>query len=133
MEQIADKALPPGTGYEWTAMSYQEKLVGNQIYYIFALAMLLVYLVLAGQYESWFMPVSVHARGAAVAARAGRGAQGPAASTTISTPRSARPADCAVGQERDPDRRSRARAARVRGKPIWRRRSRRRARASVRS
>jgi HAE1 family hydrophobic/amphiphilic exporter-1 len=59
MEQIADKVLPPGTGYEWTAMSYQEKLVGNQIYYIFALAMLLVYLVLAGQYESWFLPVAV--------------------------------------------------------------------------
>jgi len=54
MEQIADRASPPGIGYEWTAMSYQEKLVGNQIYYIFALAMLLVYLVLAGQYESWF-------------------------------------------------------------------------------
>jgi len=59
MEQIADKASPPGIGYEWTAMSYQEKLVGNQIYYIFALAMLLVYLVLAGQYESWFMPIAV--------------------------------------------------------------------------
>jgi hydrophobic/amphiphilic exporter-1 (mainly G- bacteria), HAE1 family len=59
MEQIAAKSLPPGMGYEWTAMSYQEKLVGNQIYYIFALAMLLVYLVLAGQYESWFMPVAV--------------------------------------------------------------------------
>src|SRR5262245_3497205 len=59
MEQIAAKSLPPGTGYEWTAMSYQEKAVGNQIYYIFALAMLLVYLVLAGQYESWFMPVAV--------------------------------------------------------------------------
>jgi HAE1 family hydrophobic/amphiphilic exporter-1 len=59
MEQIVDRVLPPGTGYEWTAMSYQEKLVGNQIYYIFALAMLLVYLVLAGQYESWFLPVAV--------------------------------------------------------------------------
>jgi hydrophobic/amphiphilic exporter-1 (mainly G- bacteria), HAE1 family len=59
MEQISNKVLPPGTGYEWTAMSYQEKLVGNQIYYIFALAMLLVYLVLAGQYESWFLPVAV--------------------------------------------------------------------------
>jgi hydrophobic/amphiphilic exporter-1 (mainly G- bacteria), HAE1 family len=59
MEQIAAKALPTGTSYEWTAMSYQEKLVGHQIYYIFALAMLLVYLVLAGQYESWFMPVAV--------------------------------------------------------------------------
>ena len=59
MEQIANKVLPPGAGFEWTAMSYQEKIVGNQIYYIFALAMLLVYLVLAGQYESWFMPVAV--------------------------------------------------------------------------
>jgi HAE1 family hydrophobic/amphiphilic exporter-1 len=59
MEQIAAGLLPPGTSYEWTAMSYQEKLVGNQIYFIFALAMLLVYLVLAGQYESWWMPVAV--------------------------------------------------------------------------
>jgi hydrophobic/amphiphilic exporter-1 (mainly G- bacteria), HAE1 family len=59
MEQIAAKSLPPGTSYEWTAMSYQEKLIGHQIYYIFALAMLLVYLVLAGQYESWLMPVAV--------------------------------------------------------------------------
>jgi hydrophobic/amphiphilic exporter-1 (mainly G- bacteria), HAE1 family len=59
MEQIAEKTLPPGTGYEWTAMSYQEKAVGSQIYYVFGLAMLLVYLVLAGQYESWFAPISV--------------------------------------------------------------------------
>ncbi|MBN8980623.1 MAG: efflux RND transporter permease subunit, partial [Rhizobiales bacterium] len=59
MEQIANKTLPAGTGYDWTAMSYQEKTVGNQIYYVFGLAMLLVYLVLAGQYESWFAPISV--------------------------------------------------------------------------
>src|SRR5258708_17582877 len=59
MEQIAGKASPPGTGYEWSAMSYQEQLGGNQIYYIFALAILLVYLVLAGQYESWFMPLPI--------------------------------------------------------------------------
>jgi HAE1 family hydrophobic/amphiphilic exporter-1 len=59
MEQMAAKALPSGMSFEWTAMSYQEKLVGSQIYYIFALAMLLVYLVLAGQYESWLMPVAV--------------------------------------------------------------------------
>jgi HAE1 family hydrophobic/amphiphilic exporter-1 len=59
MEQIAGKVLPPGMSFEWTAMSYQEKIVGAQIYYIFALAMLLVYLVLAGQYESWLMPVAV--------------------------------------------------------------------------
>jgi hydrophobic/amphiphilic exporter-1 (mainly G- bacteria), HAE1 family len=59
MEQIADKTLPPGAGYEWTAMSYQEKAVSGQIYYVFGLAMLLVYLVLAGQYESWYAPISV--------------------------------------------------------------------------
>jgi HAE1 family hydrophobic/amphiphilic exporter-1 len=59
MEEIAAKTLPPGTGFEWTAMSYQEKAVGNQIYYVFGLAMLLVYLVLAGQYESWYAPIAV--------------------------------------------------------------------------
>jgi HAE1 family hydrophobic/amphiphilic exporter-1 len=59
LEQIADKTLPPGTGYEWTAMSYQEKAVSSQIHYVFGLAMLLVYLVLAGQYESWYAPISV--------------------------------------------------------------------------
>ena len=32
MEEIAGKTLPPGTGFEWTAMSYQEKVVGGQIY-----------------------------------------------------------------------------------------------------
>jgi len=59
MEQIADKTLPKGTGYDWTAMSYQEKAVAGQIYYTFGLAILLVYLVLAGQYESWYAPISV--------------------------------------------------------------------------
>src|SRR4029077_2163464 len=37
----------------------QEKIVGNQIYYVFALALLLVYLCLAGQYESWILPLAV--------------------------------------------------------------------------
>ncbi len=59
MEQIAARTLPPGVGYSWTALSYQEKLVGGQIVYVMALAMLLVYLVLAGQYESWYTPISV--------------------------------------------------------------------------
>ena len=59
MDEITAKTLPPGIGSSWTALSYQEKLVGGQIYYVFALAMLLVYLVLAGQYESWYTPVSV--------------------------------------------------------------------------
>src|SRR6202162_3041784 len=59
MEEIAAKTLPPGAGYEWTAMSYQEKAVGGQIYLVFGLAMFVVYLVLAGQYESWYAPISV--------------------------------------------------------------------------
>jgi HAE1 family hydrophobic/amphiphilic exporter-1 len=59
MEEIARRTLPPGTGFEWSSMSYQERLVGNQMYVVFALALLLVYLVLAGQYESWYAPISV--------------------------------------------------------------------------
>jgi len=59
MEQVADKTLAPGTGFDWTALSYQEKLVGSQIYYVFGLALLLVYFVLAGQYESWLLPLAV--------------------------------------------------------------------------
>jgi HAE1 family hydrophobic/amphiphilic exporter-1 len=59
MDEISAKALPAGTASEWTAMSYQEKAVGNQMYMVFGLAILLVYLVLAGQYESWLAPVSV--------------------------------------------------------------------------
>jgi HAE1 family hydrophobic/amphiphilic exporter-1 len=59
MEQNAAQTLPRGTGSEWTAMSYQEKIVGKQMYFVFAMALLLVYLVLAGQYESWYAPLSV--------------------------------------------------------------------------
>jgi HAE1 family hydrophobic/amphiphilic exporter-1 len=59
MEQNVAKTLPPGAGSDWTAMSFQEKVVGNQMYFVFAMAMLLVYLVLAGQYESWYAPLAV--------------------------------------------------------------------------
>jgi len=59
METDVAHTLPRGMGSEWTAMSYQEKLVGNQMYFVFAMALLLVYLVLAGQYESWYAPLAV--------------------------------------------------------------------------
>ncbi len=59
MEALAQKTLPRGMSTEWTAMSYQEKLVGSSAYFIFALAILLVYFVLAGQYESWVTPAAV--------------------------------------------------------------------------
>jgi HAE1 family hydrophobic/amphiphilic exporter-1 len=59
MQSIAGAVLPRGTFYDWTAMSFQEKAVGGQMYVAFGLALLLVYLVLAGQYESWLAPLSV--------------------------------------------------------------------------
>ena len=59
MEQAAARVLPPGAAFEWTAMSLQEQAVGGQIYLVFALSLVLVYFVLAAQYESWLTPVSV--------------------------------------------------------------------------
>jgi HAE1 family hydrophobic/amphiphilic exporter-1 len=59
MEKIAAQTLPAGSGYEWSALSFQEKEVGGQIYIVYALSLLLVYMVLAGQYESWYAPLTV--------------------------------------------------------------------------
>jgi hydrophobic/amphiphilic exporter-1 (mainly G- bacteria), HAE1 family len=59
MEQMADQKLPDSVGYEWTGMSFQEKQVGSSSTVIFALAILLVFLVLAAQYESWSSPMAV--------------------------------------------------------------------------
>jgi HAE1 family hydrophobic/amphiphilic exporter-1 len=59
MEDIANQNLPLGMAYDWTGLAYQEKLVGSQAYFIFALSITLVFLVLAGQYESWTSPAAV--------------------------------------------------------------------------
>jgi len=59
MGVLAKKTLPPGMNFEWTALAYQEKLVGSSAYSIFGLAILLVYFALAGQYESWITPLAV--------------------------------------------------------------------------
>jgi len=59
VDELTARSLPPGMKSEWTAMSYQEKLAGNAAYLVFALAMLLVYMVLAGQYGSWVTPAAV--------------------------------------------------------------------------
>jgi HAE1 family hydrophobic/amphiphilic exporter-1 len=59
MEQAAAEALPPGIGYEWSGISFQEKRVGNESIAVFTMAVTLVYLVLAAQYESWFTPLAV--------------------------------------------------------------------------
>ena len=59
MEQLADSILPPGMAYDWTSTSYQEKQVGHQAYFIYALSIILVYLVLCALYESWSSPAAV--------------------------------------------------------------------------
>lgn len=58
MEELAKK-LPEGIGYDWTGMSYQERLSGNQAPALYVLSMLVVFLCLAALYESWSIPFSV--------------------------------------------------------------------------
>jgi HAE1 family hydrophobic/amphiphilic exporter-1 len=59
LEKLAKEFLPPGISYEWTSTAYQEKIAGNMSYYIFLLSLVLVYLILAGQYENWLTPASI--------------------------------------------------------------------------
>ena len=59
MEQMVDVKLPDSFGFEWTGMSFQEKKVGTEAILVFALAIVLVFLVLAAQYESWTSPAAV--------------------------------------------------------------------------
>lgn len=59
VERIAAETLPPGMGYEWTELTYQEILAGNSAVWVFPLAILLVFLVLAAQYESLTLPLSI--------------------------------------------------------------------------
>jgi hydrophobic/amphiphilic exporter-1 (mainly G- bacteria), HAE1 family len=59
MEQIATQKLPAGIAYDWTSSSFQERQVGNQAYFVYALSIIMVYLVLAALYESWTSPAAV--------------------------------------------------------------------------
>ena len=59
IERIASEVLPNGIGYEWTDLSYQQRLSGNTAVFIFPLCVLLAFLVLAAQYESWSLPLAV--------------------------------------------------------------------------
>ncbi len=58
MENLASK-LPAGIGYDWTGMSYQERLSGNRAPALVAISFVVVFLCLAALYESWSIPVSV--------------------------------------------------------------------------
>ncbi|ACA95672.1 MULTISPECIES: efflux RND transporter permease subunit [Burkholderia cepacia complex] len=59
METLAKQVLPPGISFEWTDLSYQQTTAGNTGLLVFPLCVLLVYLVLAAQYGSWSLPVSI--------------------------------------------------------------------------
>ena len=59
IEKIVSESLPDGMTYEWTDLTFQEKRVGNTAIYIFALAVLLAFLFLAAQYNSWSLPFAV--------------------------------------------------------------------------
>ena len=59
MEQLADRTLPQGMRYEWTALAYQQKAAGNTAALIFVLAVVFVFLVLAAQYEALTLPLAV--------------------------------------------------------------------------
>ncbi|WP_294393372.1 efflux RND transporter permease subunit [uncultured Sphingomonas sp.] len=58
MEELHAK-LPPGTGFEWTGLSYEEQLAGSQQITLYSLSLLIVFLCLAALYESWSVPLSV--------------------------------------------------------------------------
>ncbi|MEM0924201.1 MAG: efflux RND transporter permease subunit, partial [Pseudomonadota bacterium] len=58
-EALAEQLLPDGFGFEWTELALQEKQQGNTAIYVFVLAVVCVFLVLAAQYESWLLPLAV--------------------------------------------------------------------------
>ena len=59
MDDIASKVLPSTYGYEWSGMSYQETLAGDSQIYVVVFVLLIVFLVLAAQYESWILPLMI--------------------------------------------------------------------------
>ena len=59
IKRIAAETLPPGISYEWTELTYQEILAGNSAMWVFPVAILLVFLVLAAQYESLTLPLAI--------------------------------------------------------------------------
>jgi hydrophobic/amphiphilic exporter-1 (mainly G- bacteria), HAE1 family len=74
MERISRESLPPGFDFAWAGQSLEEVKAGSQAIYIFALSLVLVYLVLAAQYESWVLPFII-LLGVPLAVIGGLGAQ----------------------------------------------------------
>lgn len=59
MEQVAAQALPQGVGYEWTELALQQKQAGSAAIFIFGLSVLIVFLFLSANYESWTLPIAI--------------------------------------------------------------------------
>lgn len=61
MQEISEKVLPPSKtyGFDWSGMSYQERLAGNMTIYVFTFAIVAVYLFLCAQFESWVLPIMI--------------------------------------------------------------------------
>ncbi|MEJ6781906.1 efflux RND transporter permease subunit [Aminobacter sp. Piv2-1] len=59
IERIMRETLPAGMAFEWTDLTYQEKAAGNTAMIVFPLAVLLAFLILAAQYNSWSLPFAV--------------------------------------------------------------------------
>jgi multidrug efflux pump len=59
VDRIAKETFPKGIGYEWTELTYQEIIAGNSSLYVFPIALFLVFLVLAAQYESLTLPLAI--------------------------------------------------------------------------
>jgi len=59
VEEVARETLPKGFSFQWSGMTREEVLSGNQVIYIFSICLLFVYLLLTAQYESFFMPLPV--------------------------------------------------------------------------
>jgi multidrug efflux pump len=59
MERVLQETLPNGFGYEWTDLTFQQKSAGNTALLVFPICVILVFLILSAQYESWALPLAV--------------------------------------------------------------------------
>ena len=108
MEELAHQVLPPGIGFEWTELAFQQQQKGTPTLLVLGAAALLVFLVLAAQYESWKLPLAVVLIVADVPAGFGDRPAGPRDVHRCPGPDRLRGSRGVGRQERDPHRRIRA-------------------------
>ena len=119
MERVLKDTLPNGFGYEWTDLTFQQKSAGNTALMVFPICVMLVFLILSAQYESWALPLAVIliVPMCLLSAMVGRMAQG-IGQQRADADRLHRAGRAGV-QKRDPDSRVRARAGRARAALPW--------------